>query len=182
MFQLASSYPKSDPHEGYLFLNATIMKLSCILVLCAALSGCVTFNTNMNRQEIPEISRILVVSKLPNIRQDYLDGYVRSFPKQYQVCIVDAGPLALQHPDTLINRQLRECQSDVMLTLSLNRNYTSGTGDTIGSVNEVLLEMAPTSTRTPFWKSLATGGGVSINPVTVIARLRADGVIDGTIR
>lgn len=52
-------------------------------------------------------------------------------------------------PDSLIEQTAGKCQSSMLLTIELNRTYTSGTGRHIGSYREVYVEMStfPTVNR-----------------------------------
>jgi hypothetical protein len=139
------------------------------------LGGCVRFQTNYDRGEVPAFRRVLVVSQLATIPQD-LPSFLRAFPEPYEVCVADAGSLALAPPDSIIRNQVRICRSEVVLTMKLNRNYTSGSGDYIRSVNEYLLELTDLSTNKPFWKAIVTGRPTAEQ---VVNRLRLDGIIEG---
>ena len=157
------------------------------------LTGCVTtnFQSNADFKSLRPFTRILVVSKLPQVTNAYLDAYLTSFPPQYDVCVLNVSLLAFGSPDSLIAQKARECKSEVMLTLDLNRSYTTGqvsgagrygTYGRIGSANDVYLEMATVSDRKPFWKSLAsTNGPIGIKPRRVVQQLQTDALIEGKI-
>ena len=152
------------------------------LVLLSMLTGCASFNSNVDRSAIPEFTRLLVVSKLPIRQANYLSMFLTKFPSSYEVCVVDASPLAFGNPDSLINRQLAICKSQVILTINPYRNYTTGLGHSIQSMNEVLLEMTDPSTRKSFWKAIARAQGNRVpNAGEIVRRLQTDRVISGNI-
>ncbi len=157
------------------------MKTTFSLLLLFMLTGCVSFNSNIDRKAIPEFTRLLVVSKLPNMRPDYLTMFLNMFPTQYEVCTMDAGPLAFGNPDSLISKQLKQCNSQVVLTINPYRNYTTGSGEYISSANEVLLEMTDASTQKSFWKAIAQANGQNVPTAEqIVKQLRTDGVILGS--
>ena len=155
------------------------MKMTITSLLLTLLTGCVSFQSNVNRAAIPPFTRVLVVSQLTTVPRN-LDQFITQFPDQYEVCVADAGTLALAPPDSIIQKQARVCRSEVVLTYRLNRNYTVGSGESIQSVNEYLVEMTDLATRETFWKAITNGKG--LNPTNLIQRLRTDGVISGTVR
>ncbi|ARK10146.1 hypothetical protein A6C57_07250 [Fibrella sp. ES10-3-2-2] len=158
------------------------MKAAFAILTLGLLTGCVSFNSNVDRKSIPEFTRLLVVSKLPNTKPDYLYMFLNMFPRQYEVCIVEAGPLAFGNPDSLINKQLTACRSQVMLTINPYRNYTTGSGEYIRSTDEVLLEMTDMSTKKSFWKAIAQApGGVVPNAEQIVRRLRTDRIISSEV-
>lgn len=158
------------------------MKTGLSLLLLFLLTGCVSFNSNVDRAAIPEFTRLLIVSKLPNTRVGYLNMFLNTFPSTYEVCVADAGPLVLEKPDSLINRQLNTCRSQVILTINPYRSYTTGSGEDLSSANEVLLEMTNAATQKSFWKAIALApGGVSPNAEQIVRRLRSDGIIRGEV-
>jgi hypothetical protein len=118
------------------------------------------------------------VTQLPTIPPD-LPDFLRVFPEQYEVCVADAGTLALAPPDSIIGNQVRICRCEVILTMKFNRNYTSGWGDNISSVNEYLLEMKEIRTGQSFWKAVVTNRPM---PSQIVNRLRVDGIIEGNAR
>jgi len=156
------------------------MKAVISSLLVCLLTGCVRFNSNIDRAAIPAFTRLLVVSKLPNMKPDYLNMFLNIFPRQYEVCVVEAGPLAFGNPDSLIRKQLTACRSEVMLTINPYRNYTTGSGEYIRSTDEVLLEMTDMTTQKSFWKAIAQApGGISPSAEQIVRRLRADRIISG---
>ncbi|MEZ0540685.1 hypothetical protein [Fibrella arboris] len=157
------------------------MKASLLLLL-ALLTGCVSFNSNIDRAAIPDFTRLLVVSKLPNMRVDYLNMFLNSFPRNYEVCVVAAGPLAFGNPDSLVRKELAACKSQVVLTINPYRNYTTGSGEYIRSTDEVLLEMTDMTTQKSFWKAIAQApGGVVPSAEQIVRQLRADRIISGEV-
>lgn len=163
----------------------TFIYILCILVCVSCTPTTVFMNTNVDRSTMPDFQRILVVSKLSVVKPDYLTDYIRHFPEQYQVCVVNAGPLALSNPDSLIADQQRTCQSEVMLTIQPYRTYTvDGVGDDVDTVTEFLLAMSDATTQKTFWKGIARRTTVRQGPaaMAVLQQLRTDGVIRGQIR
>jgi hypothetical protein len=154
------------------------MKTICALALILLLGGCVSFQTNYNQATVPPFRRVLVVTQLPTIPRD-LTSFQRAFPEQYEVCVADAGSLALTPPDSIINNQVRICQSEVLLTMKLNRSYIAGWADDLRSVNEYLLEMKEIRTGQTFWKAIVTNRP---GPSQIVNRLRIDGIIEGKAR
>jgi hypothetical protein len=152
------------------------------LTITLLLSGCMTFTTNMDREAIPSFSRILIVSRLPVNTSQMLAEFARSFPKNYQVCIVNADRLALINPDTLIQQKIAECGSEVMLTVNFERDYTDriGSNGRINGVEEYLLEMKNLRTNKPFWKAIASSE-YGFNPREAVVQLRNDNIISGKI-
>ena len=161
-------------------MKKTISKL-LMIGLVASLTGCYTARivSNVKVDARPEFRRILIVSKLPNIRPEYLPTFQTAFPPGYQVCIVANSPLSFDDPEQAIEKQRQTCQSEIQLTLDINRNYTSGSGKYISSYNELYLEMKNLATGQPFWKALATTGGTSeVAPREVVNQLIKDGIIE----
>ena len=158
------------------------MKAGLTLLVLSLLTGCVSFQSNIDRAATPEFTRLLVVSKLPNAGPDYLNMFLNIFPTKYEVCITDAGPLSFGNPDSLIRRQATSCHSEVILTINPYRNYTTGSGEYIASANEVLLELTDATTQKSFWKAIAQSGGSRVPTAEQIAkRLRHDGIIIGKV-
>jgi hypothetical protein len=156
------------------------MKASLTLLILSLLTSCVSFQSNIDRAATPEFTRLLVVSKLPNMRPDYLNMFLNTFPTKYEVCITDAGPLAFGNPDTLIRKQVISCRSEAILTINPYRNYTTGSGEYIASANEVLLELTDATTQKSFWKAIAQAGGSRVPTADqIVRRLRQDGIITG---
>ncbi|MEZ0487062.1 hypothetical protein [Fibrella aquatica] len=116
------------------------------------------------------------------MKPNYLTNFLNVLPPNYEVCVVEAGPLTLGKPDTIINNRLNQCKSQVVLTINPYRNYTTGSGDYITSTDEVLIEMTDASTQKPFWKAIAQAPGGHVPSAYQIAkRLRDDGVITGKL-
>ena len=155
-----------------------MFRTTLFLAAAALLTGCVTtnFQSNSDFKSLRPFTRILVVSKLPQVPNAYLDAYLTSFPAQYDVCVLNANLLAFGNADSLITQKARECNSEVILTLDLNRSYTTGRmsggengNGQISSASDVYLEMASFPDRKPFWKSLAsTNGPIGIKPRRVV--------------
>jgi hypothetical protein len=171
--------------------NVFMLRTTLFLAVVALLPGCVTtnFQSNSDFKSLRPFSRILVVSKLPQVTPDYLDAYLTSFPNQYDVCVLDASLLSFGNPDSLIAQKARECKSEVILTLDLNRSYTVGrlsggeySNGQISSASDIYLEMASFPDRQPFWKSLAsTNGSIAIKPRRIVQQLQTDALIEGKI-
>jgi hypothetical protein len=155
-------------------------KLLLFCCLAGSLMACMTFNTNVNRAAIPQFSRVLIVSRLPVNPTDLLTEFVATFPKQYTVCTVNADKLAFGNPDSLIRQKVRECGSEVLLTINLERDHTTGGGNYIQSVREVYLEMTNLANGKSFWKAVGTSEG-NLYPRQVVVQLRDDGIITGKI-
>lgn len=152
------------------------------LLLLSLLMGCVSFNSNIDRASIPEFTRLLVVSKLPTMRPDYLTNFLNALPSTYEVCIVEAGPLAFGNPDSLVNNKLVQCKSQAILTINPYRNYTTGSGEYTSSTSEVLLDMTDAVTKKSFWKAIAQAPGGHVPSADQVAkRLRTDGIITGNL-
>ncbi|MFD2935591.1 hypothetical protein [Spirosoma flavum] len=131
---------------------------------------------------MPEFRRILVVSRLPTVKQTYLPTFQTAFPAGYQVCTVSNSPISFDSPEEAIENQRQTCKSEVLLTIDLNRNYTSGNGRYISSYNELYLEMTSLATGKPFWKAIVTTGGSNeVPPRQIVSQLIKDGIIVGSI-
>ncbi|GAB4006918.1 hypothetical protein EXU85_30470 [Spirosoma sp. KCTC 42546] len=162
----------------------TIINKVLIISLLTILTGCITanFQSNVKADAKPEFRRILIVSKLSNVSQTYLPTFQTAFPAGYQVCTVSSSPIAFESPEESIEKQRQTCQSEVILTIDFNRNYTTGSGKYISSYNELLLEMTDLTTGKPFWKALVTTGGSSeVPPRQIVNQLIKDGIIEGTV-
>lgn len=155
------------------------------LVLLFVTTACVStrFTSNTDFQSLRQFSKILVVSKLPKTSPEYLGTYTRAFPSKYAVCVIDAGDLSFGNPDSTIARKARECGSEVILTLTPSRQFTSGDGKNIQSMNEVFLEMATFPGNQSFWKAIATRSTSSytIPARRVVKQLANDFLIEGKI-
>ncbi len=158
------------------------MKAAFALLLLSLLTGCVSFKSNIDRAAAPAFTRLLVVSKLPDMGPNYLNMFLNTFPTNYEVCIADAGPLSFGNPDSLIRKQATACRSEVILTLNPYRNFTTGSGEYIASANEVLLELTDANTQKSFWKAIAQSGGNRVPTADqIVKRLRNDGIIAGKL-
>lgn len=154
------------------------------LSLLINLASCITANiqSNVKADAKPEFRRILVVSRLPKTHATYLPTFQTAFPAGYQVCTVSNSPISFESPEEAIDRQRQTCQSEVMLTIDFNRNYTAGSGRYITSYNELYLEMTNLATGKPFWKAIiTTGGSNEVPPRNIVSQLIKDGIIEGSI-
>ncbi|CCH03405.1 hypothetical protein FAES_5406 [Fibrella aestuarina BUZ 2] len=161
------------------------MKTIATLLLLTICLGCATtrFNTNTDRGTLPEFSRILVVSKVPLQKRDYIFQYLTAFPIEYEVCAIEASVLAFGNPDSLVREKIKQCDSQVMLTIQPYNDFVSGTGKYATGYSEFLVEMTDLATNKPFWKSIAvTAGGSWPNVGETVRQLRRDGVITGSLR
>ncbi len=157
--------------------------LLCLL-LSTFLTGCTTIlniQSNVRVVDKPPFERILIVSRLPNVEPDYATTFVGAFPSQYTVCSVDISPIAFETPDELIDRQLKECNSQVMLTLDLNRNFSGGSGKYIRGYNNIYLEMTNLATGKPFWKAIVLSDVTELWPHEIVRQLVKDGVLSGKV-
>lgn len=165
-------------------MTATITNRWRLLCLPFLLNGCVTVNidSNINYDVMPRFGRVLVISRVDRDDRQYLYEFERAFPLEYEVCAISVNKLAFGSPDSLIQERARQCRSEVMLTLELNRTYTSGGGKYIDTNQEVFLEMSTLPDRKPFWKGVArTDGSVFIPPRRIVRKLYEDRLIDGKI-
>ncbi|RYF53027.1 MAG: hypothetical protein EOO39_41345, partial [Cytophagaceae bacterium] len=111
------------------------------LLLLALLTGCVANRIQTSTDDpIPVFTRVLIVSKITHTSPNYLDQYLNLFPKNYEVCTVDIGPLAFGSADSLVREKIRQCNSQVVLTLNTGQNYQGGSGKTAYNANDMLLE------------------------------------------
>lgn len=107
-------------------LKAAPKAAVCVLLLGTVLS-CLPFHTTRNGTS-PLFRRVLVVSYLTRITPSYLPTWNRAFPSGYTVCAVDAGPMSFGRPDSLIQQQAQQCNSEVVLTVSVLHNNQGQTG------------------------------------------------------
>ncbi len=172
-----------DQHQLLNLMKSIVYGL-LIGSLLVCLTGCVTatFQTNVKTDATPAFKRILIVSRLPTTKPDYLASLQTAFPPGYQVCTVANSPISFETAEEAIEKQRQACQSEVVLTIDFNRSYTSGSGRYISSNNELLLEMKSLATGIPFWKALVTTGlsDNEILPRELVTRLIKDGIIQGT--
>ncbi len=151
------------------------------LLLSLLLTACTTFKSNVDPSAVPEFSRILVVSRLPVNSHKLLSDFTSVFPPQYSVCALGINKLGFGKPDSLIQQKIRECHSDVVLTVTLQENY--GPVPTrygyAYSVSPMFFEMTSVATGKSFWK--ASYAHHTLYPRKVAKQLRADGIISGNI-
>ncbi len=159
-----------------------------LLLLCVSLSltGCMTFQTNTRKDSIPKFSRILIVSRLPISTQVVLNNLVQAFPAQYEFCVVNAGKLALANPDSLIQQKIRQCHSEVMLTIEPQRDYLV-TASFLGfskAISETSLTMTNLADGRPFWKGIMESPGRSyqLSGRRIVERLKENGILSGRLR
>lgn len=148
--------------------------------ILATLTGCVSVNIQSNaRPNVqPDFRRILIVSRLSVLSPDYLPRFRDAFPPNYQVCSVANDAISFGNLDESIRQGIRDCDSEVLLTLGFSRNYTSGGGEYIASYNEIYAEMSSIASGKPFWKAVITTSGSSeVPPRQIINKLLDDGVI-----
>ncbi|CAN5446176.1 hypothetical protein BH09BAC4_BH09BAC4_01420 [soil metagenome] len=156
-----------------------------LVSLLASLTSCyrTPIQSNVKREAKPEFRRILVVSNLSTVEPTYLPTFQTAFPVGYQVCTVSNSPISFDSLEESIEKQRQACQSEVVLTIDFNRNYTYGSGKSISSHNELYLEMKSLATGRPFWKAIVTTGSYwEVPPKWIIRQLIKDGVIEGVIR
>lgn len=161
------------------------MKTIATLLLLTTCLGCAPtrFNTNTDRSVLPEFSRILVVSKVPLQQRDYLSQYITAFPVEYEACAIEASVLAFGNPDSLIREKVKQCNSQVMLTIQPYNDFVAGSGKNATGYSEYLVEMTDVATGKPFWKAIAlTAGSLLPNVTQTVKQLRRDGIIAGTTR
>ncbi len=163
------------------------MKKSSFLLLAGLVAGCVSIRSNVKPGGVPEVKRVLVVTRLyePQPPRNYEQRYLGIFPKEYEVCVVGITALSF-NPDSLINEQARQCRSDVMLTVALRQQGVTDTyqiGDVLhnnSTSSEYLAEMKSIATGQPFWKAQFSGSvGGTLPPRMVVKQLLKDGVLKG---
>ncbi|ADB36111.1 hypothetical protein [Spirosoma linguale] len=142
----------------------------------------VYIQSNVNRDERTDFTRILVVSNLTRANPAYLASFQTAFPQGYQVCSVSNSPLSFDSPQEAIQKQQQTCQSEVMLTIDFSRNYLSGYGKYISSNDELLLQLVNISNGKPFWKAVVTTSGSNeVSANQVVNQLIKDGIIKGNL-
>lgn len=156
----------------------------CVGTLLFLLTSCQTIlniQSNVKVTDKPPFERILIVSRLPNVPPGYASTFVGAFPSQYTVCSVDVSPISFETPDEAISRQLRECNSEVMLTLDLNRSFSGNSDRYITGYNNIYLEMSSVATGKPFWKAITLSTTTALGPREVVRQLIKDGVLNGSL-
>lgn len=120
------------------------LRYTLLMSFFVVLTGCVSVNiqSSVKPDAQPDFRRVLIVSKLPVLSPDYLPKFQAAFPPDYQVCSVADNPLSFKNIDESIQQGIRDCESEVMLTLGFSRNYTAGGGKYISSYNEIYAEMS----------------------------------------
>ena len=159
----------------------TVAYIVLFFGLSGSLMGCISarFQSNIKANDVPEFHRILVVSRLPKTTATYLPSFQTAFPSGYQVCTLSNSPISFESPEQAIQQQRQTCQSEVMLTIDFNRNYTTGYGRYISSNNELLLEMTNLTTGKPFWKAIVTTAGSNEVPARqIVNQLIEDGLVE----
>ena len=162
----------------------SVTYIALLFGLCSSLTGCITarFQSNIQANDVPEFHRILVVSRLPKTTATYLPGFQTAFPNGYQVCTLSNSPISFEKPEQAIQQQRQECQSEVMLTIDFNRNYTTGYGHYISATNEILMEMTNLTTGKPFWKAIVTTNGSNeVPPRQIVSQLIKDGIVESSL-
>lgn len=162
------------------------MKPLFVVSVLALLTGCVTIRSNKLADAVPEFGRILVVSKLDNVPADYPARYVGAFPPRYEVCALTTNRLTFGNPDSLIRQKARQCNSDVILSLELNRtNVTTYGRYTSISPSDYYAEMRTAVDNKPFWKAVISSpykkegpNAIFISPRVIVSRLQQDGILD----
>ena len=151
-----------------------------LLSVLVTLTGCVTatIQSNVRSDAKPAFRRILVVSRLPTVKEAYLPTFQTAFPAGYQVCTVSNSPISFDSPEESIEKQRQTCRSEVLLTIDFSRSYTSGWGRSISSTNEVYMEMTNLATGKAFWKAIVTAGYTDVSPRLIVNQLIKDGVIE----
>lgn len=155
-----------------------------VISVVASLTGCVSVNiqSNAKADAKPAFRRILIESRLPRMKPTYLPTFQTAFPAGYQVCVVSNSPISFDNPQEAIDKQRQACQSEVLLTIDFNRNYTSGYGNYISASNELYLEMKNLATGKPFWKAVVTTSGSNeVPPNRIVNKLIEDGVIQSSL-
>lgn len=152
--------------------------------LASLLDGCVTVNiqSNVKPGATPEFHRVLIESRLPGTSDAYLSRFSTAFPSGYQVCTLANGPTSFDNPAESLAKKRQACQSEVLLTIDFQRNYTLGEGQYISSRNELLLEMTNLETGQPFWKALVTtSGSGEVPPGRIVNKLIDDGLVESRL-
>jgi hypothetical protein len=168
-------------------INHSTMKFLTVLIILTAycLTGCVTanFQSNVKPEAKPDFKRILVAAYLPSSRPEYLNELKAAFPAGYQVCVVSVTPLSFDDPQELIQQQRQTCQSDVMLKIDFDRNFTTGSGKYIDSHSQFYAEMIDLATNKPFWKAIitTTTNSREVSARELVQKLQQDDIIKGKI-
>ncbi len=171
-----------------------------LLVVAVSLAGCIPFKTSIDQQAMPDFSRVLVVSRLPVNKPKMLYDFIKVFPVQYSVCSMGIDPLTFGNPDSLVRQRIRECNSQVVLTIDIQSDYgvlpNSYSRTSPGHYppppaglysglryGTLYFEMYDVATGKSFWKGIgnqyATNHGVYARKVA--KRLRDDKIILGHI-
>lgn len=157
------------------------MYQALLIIIFVNLMGCVTatIQSNVKADDKPAFRRILLMSRLSTVTPTYLPKFQTAFPVGSQVCTVVNSPISFDSLEETIDKQRQRCQSEVLLTIDFNRNYTSGGGKYSSSYNELYMEMTSLTTGKPFWKAIVTAGDTEVSPRLIVNQLIKDGIIEG---
>lgn len=161
-----------------------ILRCALFVALITTLTGCISVHiqSNVSPDARPDFRRVLIVSKLSVLSPDYLPRFQAAFPSDYQVCSVANNPISFVSLDESIQQGIKDCGSEVLLTLGFSRNFTSGGGEYILSFNEVYAEMSTVASGKPFWKAvITTSGSDEVPPRKIINQLIKDRIIVGRL-
>lgn len=152
--------------------------------LVAGLTGCVTVRSNTNDNALPpSFNRVLIVTKLRNAPDTYVQKFARVFPSGYEVCTLALSPLSFDNPDEAIRKQAESCHSEVILTLDLVK-----TGFNVYRGNNMPYEfdvsMKSVTTGQSFWKAIISSNTTykeEIPPTAILKQLLKDNIIHGKL-
>ena len=151
--------------------------------LIASLTGCVNVKSSIKSDAVPTFQRVLIVTKMRNAPDSYVQQFARIFPAGYEVCTLALSPLSFDNPDAAIKKQLDVCHSDVILTIELvQAGHTGQYRGYSSSPYQYNAEMQSVATGQPFWKAIISSNpanGEQVPPGSVIKRLIADHIIEG---
>lgn len=153
-----------------------------VFILITCFTGCVTIQSNSKQEAMPlPFKRVLVVTKMRNVPGNYAQQFARVFPAGYEVCTLALSPLSFDKPEEAIQKQARECGSEVMLTVELVKSGHYG-GRYNNYPYEYNAEMVAVSTGRPFWKAIISSSpvnGEALPPGSVVKRLLKDHILEG---
>ncbi|WP_338871830.1 hypothetical protein WBJ53_26425 [Spirosoma sp. SC4-14] len=158
------------------------MKTILFFLFVSLLTGCVRIQSNTKADAVPAFRRILVVTKMRNASDSYVQELAQSFPANYEVCTVALSPLSFDNPDETIRKQAAACRSDVILTLELSKTGHISRYNRFDYAYNA--EMTSASTGEPFWKAIISVDpryGAKIPPRSLVKRLLTDHIIDGKL-
>ena len=155
-----------------------------VISLIAGLTGCVSVRSNSNTDAVPPVfNRVLVVTKLRNAPDTYVQQFATSFPSGYEVCTLALSPLSFENPDEAIRKRVAECHSDVILTLDLVKtgfNVYKGANQPY----QFDASMKSAATGQPFWKAIissSTAYDEEVPPNAILKQLLKDNIIHGKL-